>query len=166
LLVGVGTGPDLPLLPAGVQAVGVDLSPEMLARAQARLPLAGRDLTLVQGDAQSLPLDNDRFDAVVLHLVLSVVPDGAASLREALRTLRPDGRAVIFDKFVPDDRRLTFGRRFANLFTTLVGTDITRRFDDLAAGCTFVKVHDEPGLLRGAYRVILVRKRVVSADHC
>ena len=30
LLLGVGTGADLPLLPAGVRAVGVDLSPEML----------------------------------------------------------------------------------------------------------------------------------------
>jgi hypothetical protein len=33
LLVGVGTGQDLPLLPAGVSAVGVDLSEHMLRRA-------------------------------------------------------------------------------------------------------------------------------------
>ena len=39
LLVGVGTGADLPLLPVGVRAVGIDLSPAMLARARAKLPL-------------------------------------------------------------------------------------------------------------------------------
>jgi hypothetical protein len=33
LLPGVGTGADLPLLPAGTCAIGVDLSPAMLARA-------------------------------------------------------------------------------------------------------------------------------------
>ena len=52
LLVGVGTGADLPLLPAGVKATDLDLSPEMLARAQAKLPLPGREATVVQGDAQ------------------------------------------------------------------------------------------------------------------
>ncbi len=39
LLVGVGTGADLTLLPPGVRALGVDLSAAMLARAKARLPL-------------------------------------------------------------------------------------------------------------------------------
>jgi phosphatidylethanolamine/phosphatidyl-N-methylethanolamine N-methyltransferase len=158
LLVGVGTGADLPLLPAGVQAIGLDLSPEMLARARAKLPLPGRDVTLVQSDAQSMPLGVGQFDAAVLHLVLSVVPDGAACLQETLRTLRPDGRAVIFDKFAPDEGQLTLGRRLVNLVTTLIGTDVTRRFGDLAARSRCIKVHDEPSLLRGAYRVIVVQK--------
>jgi phosphatidylethanolamine/phosphatidyl-N-methylethanolamine N-methyltransferase len=158
LLVGVGTGADLPLLPAGICAVGLDLSPDMLARAQARPRLPERDVTLILGDALTLPLGARQFDAVVLHLVLSVVPDGAACLREALRTLRPDGRAIIFDKFAPDDGRLTLGRRLVNLVTTLAGTDITRRFGDLAAQSDCTKVHDEPSLLHGAYRVILVQK--------
>ena len=88
LLVGIGTGADLPLLPAGVQAVGLDLSPEMLARARVKQPLPGCDVTLVQGDALSLPLCAGQFDAAVPHLVLSVVPDGAACFQETLRTLR------------------------------------------------------------------------------
>ncbi len=36
LLVGVGTGADLPDMPAGVQVTGVDLSPEMLYKAEAK----------------------------------------------------------------------------------------------------------------------------------
>ena len=164
LLVGVGTGADLPLLPAGVCAVGLDLSPDMLARAQAKLPLMGRDVTLVQGDAQALPPGMEGFDAAVLHLVLSVVPDGTACLHETLRALRPGGRAVIFDKFAPDGGRLTLGRRLVNLVTTLAGTDITRRFGDMAAQSDCVKVHDEPSLLRGAYRVILIQKPNCQGD--
>jgi len=35
LLAGIGTGADLPLLPRGVQVVGLDLSPAMLGRARA-----------------------------------------------------------------------------------------------------------------------------------
>jgi phosphatidylethanolamine/phosphatidyl-N-methylethanolamine N-methyltransferase len=158
LLVGVGTGADLPLLPAGVVAVGIDLSPDMLGRAQARLPLEGREVTLVQGDAQSLPPDLGQFDAAVLNLVLSVVPDGAACLRETLRVLRPGGRAVIFDKFAPDGSRLGPGRRLVNLISTLCGTDVTRRLGDMIPQGECAKVHEEPSLLRGAYRVILMRK--------
>jgi ubiquinone/menaquinone biosynthesis C-methylase UbiE len=164
LLLGAGTGADLPLLPPGVQVMGLDLSPEMLARARTKLPLPGRDVTLVRGDAQSLPLNTGQFDAVVLHLVLSVVPDGAACLQEALRALKPGGRAIIFDKFTPDGEQPTIGRQVINLLTTLAGTDITRRFGDLAAGNHFVKVHDEPSLLGGAYRIILLHTEPLLGD--
>lgn len=164
LLAGVGTGADLPLLPAGVRAIGLDLSPDMLARAQAKLPLTGCDVTLLQADAQALPLRTGGFDAVVLHLVLSVVPDGATCLREALRALRPGGRAVILDKFAPEGGRLSLGRRLINLVTTLAGTDVTRRFGDIAAGSRCTRVHDEPSLLRGAYRIILIEKQAIPRD--
>jgi len=56
LLSGIGTGADLPLLPAGLQVVGLDLSPAMLARARARRDRVNGDVLLIQGDAQALPL--------------------------------------------------------------------------------------------------------------
>lgn len=158
LLVGIGTGADLPLLPKGVQAVGVDLSPDMLARAQSKLPLPGSPIVLAQADAQTLPLGDGVFDAAMLNLILSVVPDGALCLREALRALRTNGRAVIFDKFMPNESRPTLGRRLINLVTMFFGTDITRRFGDMAAGCECSKTRDEPSLLRGMYRIIEIKK--------
>ena len=89
---------------------------------------------------------------------MSVIPDGAACLRENLRALKPGGRAVVFDKFLPDAGRLTLGRRLLNLGSTLFGTDITRRFGDLCKGAGVQVVCDEPSLLNGTYRVILIRK--------
>jgi ubiquinone/menaquinone biosynthesis C-methylase UbiE len=129
----------------------------MLAQAKAKLSLRERNVTLIQGDAQSLPPAAGQFDAALLNLVLSVVPDAAGCFSEALRCLRPDARAVIFDKFLPDESRLTLWRKLFNLITMLFGTDITRRFSDLAAGNRYVKLLDEPSLLHGAYRIILVR---------
>lgn len=157
LLVGVGTGADLPLLPQGVQAAGIDFSPDMLARARRRLPLAGREITLLEGDAQQLLVDEASYDAVIFNLILSVIPDGAACLRENLRALKPGGRAVVFDKFLPDGGHLTLGRRFFNVFSTLFGTDITRRFGNLRADCPCQVLQDEPSLMHGMYRVILLR---------
>ncbi len=159
LLVGVGTGADLPLLPPGVQVVGVDLSPEMLARAGEKLPVVGLDVTLLQGDAQTLLVEEAAFDAVVFNLILSVIPDGAACLRENLRALKPDGRAVVFDKFLPDDCRPTFGRRLLNLGSMLFGTDITRRFGDMARGVELQVISNEPSLMHGVYRVMVLKKK-------
>ena len=158
LLVGVGTGEDLPLLPEGVQAVGVDISPDMLARARSKRPLAGRDVTLMEGDAQQLLVEEAAYDAVIFNLILSVIPDGEACLRQNLRALKPGGRAVVFDKFLPDGGQLTLARRLLNLGSTLFGTDITRRFGDLATGLGIQVVCHEPSLLNGAYQVILLMK--------
>lgn len=158
LLVGVGTGADLPLLPPGAHAVGLDLSAAMLARARARLPLPDRYIELRLGDAAALPFESGSFEAAVLNLILSVVPDAPACLREALRVLRPGGRAVVFDKFLPDGRKAGVARRLVNLAATVVGTDIDRRLADIleAQPCTLVQ--DEASLLGGAYRVVLLRR--------
>ena len=158
LLVGCGTGADLPLLPRGVRAVGIDLSPDMLFRARRKLPLPGSEVALVRGDAQGPLVVEAAFDAVILNLILSVVPDGAACLRAALHALKPGGRAVVFDKFLPEGGRLTPGRRFLNFFSTLLGTDINRRFGEFSVGAPCEVVRDEPSLLRGMYRVILLRR--------
>ena len=158
LLVGVGTGIDLPLLPVGVEAVGVDLSPLMLARARNRLPIKGRQIELLEADAQAMPLADSTFDAALLSLVLSVVPDGATCLAETLRLLKPDSRAVVFDKFLPKGKRPTFGRRVLNLLTNLFGTDINRTFEPMVETCGVEIITDEPAALGGAYRVIVLRK--------
>jgi phosphatidylethanolamine/phosphatidyl-N-methylethanolamine N-methyltransferase len=90
LLVGVGIGADLPLLPAGGTATGIDLSPDMLTKARQKLPLPERDVTLLQGDAQQLLVDEAGYDAVVFNLILSAIPDGAACLE---RTCAPSSQA-------------------------------------------------------------------------
>ena len=164
LLLGIGTGADLPLLPEGVQAVGVDLSPEMLARARSRLPLIGRRVTLIQADAQNFPIEAGSFDAVVLNLILSVIPDGRACLQLALRALKAGGRAVIFDKFAPEGSRLSPLRRVLNWFSTAFGTDITRRFSDMAAGSGAEVLLEEPSILGGNYRIILLKRPFSKKD--
>ncbi|OPZ75538.1 MAG: Demethylmenaquinone methyltransferase [Verrucomicrobia bacterium ADurb.Bin474] len=160
LLVGVGTGADLPLLPPGVSAVGVDLSIHMLDKARRKLPIVDREIHLVQGDAQELLVEEGAFDAVIFNLILSVIPDGKTCLRENLRALKPGGRAVVFDKFLPDNRSLTIWRRLLNFGTALFGTDITRRFSDLVSDESGIEILlDEPSILRGAYRVKLIAKK-------
>lgn len=158
LLVGVGTGADLPFLPPGVQATGTDLSPHMLERAHRKISRCRASVELVRGDAQRLLVPEGSFDAAILNLILSVVPDGRACLEATLQALKPDGRAVVFDKFQADGRKPSLGRRCANALSTAFGTDITRSFGDLARGLDLTIALDEPSLLGGMYRILLIRK--------
>ncbi len=159
LIVGVGTGEDLLVLPAGVQSVGTDLSPAMLAKARRKLNDWGADITLIQADAQ-LSLDGQPpFDAAILNLILSVIPDANACLRATLGALKPGARAVIFDKFLADGQRPSALRRLSNVFSMIFGTDINRNLSEVMRDLPCELLCNEPSIGRGLYRVILLRKR-------
>ena len=154
ILPGVGTGADLPNLPAGAVAVGVDISPAMLAQAQHKLAGVAATVYLIQGDVQQMPLASGVFDAAALHLILSVAPDGHACVLETRRVLRRAGRCVIFDKFLPASVAApSLRRRLLSRLAMLVGTDLNRRLDVLLAASGWVVVWEQPVLFGGAYRV-------------
>jgi ubiquinone/menaquinone biosynthesis C-methylase UbiE len=158
LIVGIGTGADLPLLPAGADVTGIDLSPQMLDQCRLKLSRCPAEVKLIEGDAQMLLVEADSFDVVILNLILSVIPDGKACLRSALCALKPGGRAVIFDKFLPEGKNPSLVRKLLNLFSTFFGTDINRRLSDLLADCACRVTHDEPSIAGGMYRVILLER--------
>ena len=157
LLVGVGTGADLPDMPAGVQVTGVDLSPDMLRKAEAKRPFSPAQITLIQADATDMPLDDDSFDTAVRNLILAVVPDPVACWQETLRVLKPGGRIVIFDKFIPENGTVNRFRRLVNQIAMLLGTDITRKLSDIVDETAVSIISDEPSMFGGQYRVIVVQ---------
>jgi phosphatidylethanolamine/phosphatidyl-N-methylethanolamine N-methyltransferase len=155
---GVGTGMGLSELPVDARITAIDLSPAMLAQAQRKL--AGRVIDFEVMDAQHVRFPDASFDAVLLSLILSVVPDGAAAFREAWRVLRPGGRAVIFDKFLPESGRLSLLRRAIGAAMRAIGTDPNRCLSQLIAGAPDLVVErNESSLLRGQYRIVLLRKQ-------
>jgi ubiquinone/menaquinone biosynthesis C-methylase UbiE len=156
LIVGAGTGADLPHLPDGCAILATDLTPAMLAKARPRRR-TGTHLAVMDGHRLGVP--DAAFDAVVLHLVLSVVPDPARCVAEVARALRPGGRAVVFDKFVRTERPPA-ALRALNVFARVLFTDMTRRLEDILdrSGAGLEVVHDEPAWMGGLYRIVLLRK--------
>ena len=73
---------------------GLDLNPGMLAVARS-VPSSGAAIEWHEADAESLPLADGSFNAVVSSLGLQFVPDKALALREMWRVLAPDGRVAI-----------------------------------------------------------------------
>jgi SAM-dependent methyltransferase len=74
--------------------VGVDHSPDALARARLRAGQRGlAQVRFVEGDLND-PAPGGPFDAIVERLVLWMVPDPAALLRRQATVLRPGGLVV------------------------------------------------------------------------
>ena len=97
LEIGVGTGRNLLHYAPDTRLTGVDLTPAMLVQARDRAVELGIDAELRLGDAQALDFRDNRFDAVVMTLVLSAVPDARRAMAEARRVLRPGGRLLVLD---------------------------------------------------------------------
>jgi len=99
---GSGTGRMLKLLaPAADQAIGLDLSQQMLNIS--RTEVAEADLGHVElrhGDIFDTRLPAGLADLVVVHQVLHYLSDPAAAVAEAARLVAPGGRLLIVD-FAP-----------------------------------------------------------------
>jgi ubiquinone/menaquinone biosynthesis C-methylase UbiE len=158
LLAGAGTGLDLALIPAAGQVLATDITPAMVRRLQQRLVRTGLPGEARAMDAQDMHLPDAACHKVMLNLVLAVVPDPLKVIREAERVLRPGGRLVVLDKFVPPGARITIGRRLLNAVTAPLFSTIDRRFEDILAATHLRVVSDERASIGLDYRIIVLAK--------
>ena len=98
LMVGIGPGPDLMLLPPAVTSVAA-VEPEAAMRrmASALARRHGIAVDIVDGIGESIPFPDNSFDSVHTGLVLCSVDDVPATLGEIRRVLAPGGRLVVLE---------------------------------------------------------------------
>jgi len=156
LLAGYGTGLDNPHLPAGADYVGLDITLAMLARARKNMITP---VSLHCGNVMCMPYASNRFDIVILHLILAVVPNPVAMLRETARVLKPGGQVLLVDKFLrPGQLALT--RRLLNHFLRHIATRTDVVFEEVLAEVPeLVCTSDIPCIPGGWFRRIILRKQ-------
>jgi SAM-dependent methyltransferase len=92
------------------RVIGVDMTPDLIARARANARTLGFDnVEFRLGEIERLPIESGSIDAIVSNCVLNLLPDKAPAFAEMLRVLRPGGRFCISDivasATLPDDVR-------------------------------------------------------------
>jgi ubiquinone/menaquinone biosynthesis C-methylase UbiE len=106
------------------EIVGLEPSPRLLAMAQRSARRLGRPVTLVEGSAESIPLESQSIDTVVTSWTLCTIPSADAALGAMRRVLRTGGRLLFVEHGLAPDERV---RRWQ--------TRLTPAWRRLAGGC-------------------------------
>ena len=123
LEVGVGTGLSLPCYGSHLTITGIDLSPEMLAKADDKVDR--HNLANVAGlhemDAGALAFPDESFDTVVAMYVMTVVPVPQRVMRELERVCAAGGEVILVNHFSEDEGVRGFLERKLAPFADLLG---------------------------------------------
>jgi SAM-dependent methyltransferase len=105
LEIGGGTGANLPFYPESANITFIEPDAYMVRKLRRNIVRHKRSAAIVQQGGESLPFADASFDTVVTTLVLCMVSDADAVVREARRVLRPGGAFLFYEHVVSPRRR-------------------------------------------------------------
>jgi arsenite methyltransferase len=138
--------------PTGL-VIGVDMTPEMLAKARRNAEVASLcNVEFRKGVLEALPVPDGWADVVISNGVLNLVPDKTVALAEFFRVLRRGGRVqladIVLDRSVPDGAKSD-----VSLWTGCIAGGLVKdELASLVAGAGFRDVEIRRGVdvFRGA----------------
>ena len=159
LIVGVGTGLDLEFITQDCQIIATDITQAMIARTLKRNGVLKRNLSAFVMDGQKMDFKENSFDKIILHLIIAVIPDPMACLKECERVLKPGGCLTIFDKFVPKGNTVSLLRKIFNPVTNFLFSNIDRSIERIADETQLLTVADAKADFNGNFRIIRMKKK-------
>ena len=153
LEVGAGSGLNFPFYDTRVveQLVALEPSDELRTKAASRITAGVMDVRFVGGVAESIPLEDEAVDTVVLTYTLCSVSDPRAALSEIERVLKPGG-SLLFSEHgrAPDPGVRRWQARLAPLWKMLAGgCHLDRPIEELIGGIGFDSTRIESAYLPG-----------------
>jgi len=143
LEIGMGSGLNLSHYDANkVEHVwGLEPSEGMRRKAQPQIEQSTMDVRWLGLPSESIPLDDDSVDSIVLTYTLCTIADTTAALAEMARVLKPDGKVLFSEHGLSPEENVQKWQARVNPF-----------WKKLAGGCNINR--DIPSLIRGAGFVI------------
>lgn len=126
---GVGTGRNLKFYHQDVELVGIDLSKQMLSKAEKRKTKARCKVSLLHEDATVMrSIDSNKFDWIFSTFMCCVMPDEIQNLaiEQFSRVLKPGGRFRLLEIVYSKNKKI---RKRQNFFTPFVEIVYGARFD-------------------------------------
>ena len=123
LATSVGTGADLPLIPADADYYGLDLSTGMLNVCRKKLPKLGLPVKLFLGQAEHLPFSDQAFDVVYQMGGINFFSDRGKAIREMIRVAKTAPRSSSWMKPRKSPRALERVPRHRRLVQSRAETD-------------------------------------------
>lgn len=152
LEIGIGSGLNLPFYPPQVREIlGLEPAPRLIAMAQRSADRSPLPVALIEGTAESIPLDAKVIDTVVTTWTLCSVPDANRALNEMRRVLKPGGTLLFVEHgLAPEDGV----RRWQDWLTPAWkriggGCHLNRPIRNLIEGNGFAIARLETGYMRG-----------------
>ncbi|HHT9130064.1 MAG TPA: class I SAM-dependent methyltransferase [Candidatus Brocadiaceae bacterium] len=122
LEVGMGTGLSLPLYPKEAYVTGIDISKEMLDKAERKKQYYRlSNVSLYDMDASSMSFADNTFDKVIASHVITVVPNPLSTLNEIKRVCKKDGEIFILNYTGCNNQIISRFEKFISPFREKLG---------------------------------------------
>lgn len=165
--VGAGTGLNFPRYPSEVtEVVAVEPEPRLRAEAGRAAASAPVRVTVVDGLAERLPVEDGSMDAGVVAGVLCSVPDPAGALAELARVIRPGGELRFYEHVRAEEPGLARLQRLADatVWPRVFGGCHTRRDTERAiAAAGFALERCERFSFRPSLHSRLITPRILGS---
>jgi ubiquinone/menaquinone biosynthesis C-methylase UbiE len=142
LEIGIGSGLNIPFYNPDIvdHLWGLDPSAEMWSIAQKNAADHKLDAEFIQSGAESIPLDDNSADTVLMTFTMCTIPDVHAALNEIKRVLKPSGKLIFCEHGkAPDDNIQRWQNRINPIWKRLAGgCNINRPIDSLLQQSCFI----------------------------
>ncbi|MFZ7125341.1 MAG: arsenite methyltransferase [Desulfobacterales bacterium] len=129
----------------GGKVIGVDMTPEMLAKARENAEKTGAsNVEFRLGEIEHLPVADQSVDVIISNCVLNLSPEKEQVFREAWRVLKPGGRLAISDVVAIADMPDNLRQQAALMTGCIAGAERIDRLEAILAGIGFQDIHIRP----------------------
>jgi ubiquinone/menaquinone biosynthesis C-methylase UbiE len=152
LEIGIGSGVNLPLYPQTVsEIIGLEPAHRLINMTRKAAGRSRLKVTLIEGSAESIPLDSKSVDTVLMSWTLCSIPDPLTALVEMRRVLRPGGQLLFVEHGLAPEQKV---RRWQHGLTPVWkrlagGCHLDRPIRELVEQGGFEITHLDTGYMEG-----------------